>query len=109
MQDDKQGVPVRYIGLVGSFLGLILQSVAMMQILAFAVRHANDADRSLHPIPHELIWLLGFGGLLMALGIGVFAKGKGYSLFWGLLALFMCPGWLLGVVLFLVLPDKTKK
>jgi hypothetical protein len=44
------------------------------------------------------------GAVLLIIGLGYYAKGKGYSAVLGLLGLFSC----IGLLILAVLPDKTK-
>jgi hypothetical protein len=44
------------------------------------------------------------GGILFIIGLGFFAKAKGYSGFFGLFGFLLC----IGLLIVLVLPDKTK-
>ena len=101
------GVSLKYFGLLVSFGGAILQGWALLTALANAFVNVNAVHRT--PLPAWVLWL-GLGGCLFAVfGLSFCARMKGRSWLWGLLGLGMCPGWLVGALALLLLPDLPFK
>lgn len=84
--------------------GLILQFVCLC---ATSLTVANGKSGVTTP-PDPLALLLAAGVLvgvsLLIIGLGFYAKAKGYSIVYGLLGLLSC----IGLLILAVLPDKTK-
>ena len=95
-------------GLVGIWigvLGVLLQSSAIFERLARLVANVHAVEKAPAPVWEPLLF---FGGaILMIGGLCVHAKSKRLSWFWGLPAVAMLPGWLIGTLLVLRSADRS--
>ena len=85
--------------------GIVLQVACNYLIHLFGAQ--AKAHSSAAP-PEYLAWILLagmiIGTVMLIVGLGYYAKGKGYSGVLGLLGLLSC----IGLLILAVLPDKTK-
>ena len=83
----------------------------VLQIACNYLIHLLGAQAKANPNstpPEYLAWILlaGMigGSIMLIVGLGYYAKGKGYSSVLGLLGLLSC----IGLLILAILPDKTK-
>src|SRR5262245_3100716 len=79
-----------------------------IQIICAVLRNDFSSERHATSLPQWAGWATSLGivvgGVLFIIGLGYYARGKGYSMALGLLGFLSC----LGLLILLVLPDRTK-